>query len=88
MIHFHANRLLACASAPIPANILKSIAPTPSRYVSTMSGGVLTQHDKQSTIYANDELVGQCGRRYLVERVLQWKESPPSQIYLATWAFQ
>ncbi|MCJ1382836.1 hypothetical protein MMC17_005949 [Xylographa soralifera] len=49
-----------------------------------MSGNDLAQHVTQSTIHANEQLVGQSGRHYLIERVLQSKEVPPSHVYLTT----
>ena len=36
-----------------------------------------TQHETHSTVCANEKLVGQSGRHYLIERVLQSKEVPP-----------
>lgn len=32
----------------------------------------------------NDKLIGQSGREYLIEKVLQAKKTPPSNVYLAT----
>ncbi|MCJ1476952.1 hypothetical protein MMC13_005622 [Lambiella insularis] len=47
-----------------------------------MSVDNLKQHETQSTIHANEKLVGQSGRHYLIERVLQSKEFPPAHVYL------
>ncbi|KAL8978782.1 MAG: hypothetical protein Q9177_006310 [Variospora cf. flavescens] len=49
-----------------------------------MSVDNLKRHETQSTIHTNEKLVGQSGRRYLIERVLQSKEFPPSNVYLTT----
>ncbi len=45
----------------------------------------LTQHGMQSTTHANEELVGQSGNHYVIERVLQYREVPPCHVYLTTW---
>ena len=79
-----ANRLLSCARPLHSAYTLFPTAVGLARHISTMSGGDLAQHEVQSTIHANEKLVGQSGRHYLIERVLQSKEDPPAHVYLAS----
>ena len=82
-----ANRFSRFASALQSAYPLFPAALGLPRHISTMSRDELTQHKTHSIIRANEELVGQSGRHYLIERVLQSKEVPPSHVYLATWVF-
>lgn len=75
------KRLLLCASA------FKSdykLFPTDRRLARhfSMIGDGLTQHETQSAVHANGKLVGQSGRHYVIKRVLQSKEVPPSRVYL------
>ncbi|KAL8967275.1 MAG: hypothetical protein Q9197_005516 [Variospora fuerteventurae] len=49
-----------------------------------MSVDDLKRHETQSTILTNEKLVGQSGQHYLIERILQSKEFPPSNVYLTT----
>lgn len=80
-----ANRLSPCASALKSAYTLFPTTLGLPRHISTMSVDDLKQHETQSTIHTNEKLVGQSGRHYLIERVLQSKEVPPSHVYLTTW---
>lgn len=43
------------------------------------------QHETQKTMSTTTEPVGQSGRRYLIERVLQERGTPPRRVYLATY---
>jgi len=52
--------------------------------ISNTSQENLTQYTEQPTIHANEKLVGQSGRIYQIERILQSKEVPPSHVYLTT----
>ena len=83
--HLSANRLLPRTRAFNSAYALVPAAVGLARRNNTMSESDLAQHEAQSTIHANEKLVGQSGRHYLIERVLQSKEDPPAHVYLATW---
>ena len=79
-----AKRLLPCTRALTSAYTLDSATPELQRRIITMSGNVLAQYATQSAIHANEKLVGQSGRHYLIERVLQSKQAPLSHVYLTT----
>lgn len=79
-----ATKLSPCISA---LNSNYALFPTTlglPRHISTTSVDGLTQHETQSRIQTNEKLVGQSGRHYLIERVLQSKGVPPSHVYLTT----
>jgi hypothetical protein len=44
-----------------------------------------THHDIQKATSTTAEIVGQSGRRYLIERVLQDKEILSGRVFLATY---
>lgn len=73
-----ANRLSRSARLVKPGAITCPNALRSPRRIANMSRGGGTQHGM------SEKLVGQSGRQYIIERVLQFKEVPLSYVYLAT----
>lgn len=82
----NAFRLSPCGSAVNSAYTLYPTALELPYHSSTLSKDKdnLTQHEKQPTTHTNEKLVGQSGRHYVIERVLQSKDVPSSHVYLTT----
>ena len=57
------------------------------RYASTMPLSLVdhVQQETQKTVSVSAERIGQSGRRYSIERVLQERDIPVRRVYLATY---
>ena len=81
-VQFPTSGLLKPSSAALPATVRLR------RHTSTVAPLPLAsdhaQHETKMMVSTAAEPLGQSGRRYLIERVLQEKGNPPRRVYLAT----